>query len=102
MIAEEHQIRIKENLQWQLEAKPTLDAYLFDEHRKLHPQVQELLLKQAEDLIKNCLQQYPWFEVDDIILYGVSASYYYNSASEIEISIILHRKETESPFSNDY
>lgn len=79
-----------------------LDSLLFAADGHVHPAVREQLLRFAQVIIDGCIIPFPWFEVKDIVICGVSASFNYHPFDNISLMIVAARREENSIFAYDY
>jgi len=79
----------------------TLDVTLFNAHNKMHKDVKSKLLAYADFVVMHSISFIPGIEVEDILLNGSYASYFYHPKSNIDIKILVKNKSCDFLTKND-
>ena len=80
----------------------TLNPLIWDNEKKLKPEIRKLLLLNAKRFIE--FSDFENLKFDDIILTGSMANYNYNENSDLDVHIILNYNQisTYTEFAEDY
>lgn len=80
---------MEENIKWLMTSHQELDSRVFDANHQMLPEIRQKLLMRAQVVIDGCLKDFPWLQVDDIVLYGSLTTYEYQEFSDFDLDIIV-------------
>lgn len=93
---------IKEIAYRLLTPNDTLDVSIFDFQNKMHPEVREILLNNAQYIINNTINKIKGLVIHDIYLNGSAAGYFYYDRSDIDMRIEIHNNSCEYVTKDEY
>ncbi len=92
---------MEENIKWLMTSHQELDSRVFDANHQMLPEIRQKLLMRAQVVIDGCLKDFPWLQVDDIVLFGSSTTYEYQEFSDLDLEIVVSIVENNGVFKSN-